>query len=89
MSARVFLNLLNELRKSGKMRGLPTILSGFFRKQYLFYNKKGSVQSISIILNKSIVSLTEITHLLQNFNTNSLKIVFIDPFDFNFFLLNS
>ena len=29
MSAHVLLNLLNELRKIGKMRGLPSILSFF------------------------------------------------------------
>ena len=29
MSAHVLLNLLNELRKSDKMRGLPSILSLF------------------------------------------------------------
>ena len=29
MSAFVLLNLLNELRKSDKMRGLPSILSFF------------------------------------------------------------
>ena len=35
MSAHVLLNLLNELRKSSKMRGLPGILSfwGFFLQQ--------------------------------------------------------
>ena len=30
MSARVLLNLLNELRKRDKMQGLPSILSFFF-----------------------------------------------------------
>ena len=29
MSAHVLLNLLNELRESDKMRGLPSILSPF------------------------------------------------------------
>ena len=33
MSAHVLLNLLNELRKSDKMRGLPSILS-FFRNEF-------------------------------------------------------
>ena len=32
MSAHVLLNLLNELRKSDKMRGLPTILLLFSNK---------------------------------------------------------
>ena len=30
MSAHVLLNLLNELRKTDKMQGLPSILSLFF-----------------------------------------------------------
>ena len=33
MSAHVLLNLLNVLRKSDKMRGLPSILS-FFRNEF-------------------------------------------------------
>ena len=33
MSAHVLLNLLNELRKRGKMRGLPSILS-LFRNEF-------------------------------------------------------
>ena len=33
MSAHVLLNLLNELRKRDKMRGLPSILS-LFRKEF-------------------------------------------------------
>ena len=34
MSAHVLLNLLNELRKSDKMRGLQSILSFFPNKFY-------------------------------------------------------
>ena len=43
MSAHVLLNLLNELGKRDKMRGLPSILSFFFatslisRAFYLFF----------------------------------------------------
>ena len=37
MSAHVLLNLLNELGKSDKMRGLPSILS-FFRKEFNEFN---------------------------------------------------
>ena len=33
MSAHVLLNLLNELGKRDKMRGLPSILSFFFTTQ--------------------------------------------------------
>ena len=37
MSAHVLLNLLNELRKRDKMRGLPSILS-FFRNEFNKFN---------------------------------------------------
>ena len=39
MSAHVLLNLLNELRKRDKMRGLPSILS-LFRNAELWFGKK-------------------------------------------------
>ena len=38
MSARVLLNLLNELVKSDKIRGLPSILSFFFRNEFNNFN---------------------------------------------------
>ena len=38
MSAHVLLNLLNELRKRDKMRGLPSILS-LFRNEFNKFNK--------------------------------------------------
>ena len=38
MSAPVLLNLLNELRKRAKMRGLPSILSLFRNKFNRFNN---------------------------------------------------
>ena len=37
MSAHVLLNLLNELSKSDKMRGLPSILS-LFRNEFIKVN---------------------------------------------------
>ena len=37
MIAHVLLNLLNELRKRDKMRGLPSILS-FFRNEFNILN---------------------------------------------------
>ena len=37
MSAHVLLNILNELRKRDKKRGLPSILS-FFRKEFNKFN---------------------------------------------------
>ena len=41
MSARVLLNLLNELRKRDNMRGLPIILS-FFRDEFNKFNNTGA-----------------------------------------------
>ena len=46
ISANVLLNLLNELRKSDKMRGLPSILS-LFRK-FNKFNKTGALMLDSI-----------------------------------------
>ena len=41
MNAYVLLNLLNELRKSDKMQGLPSILS-LFRNQFNKLKNKGA-----------------------------------------------
>ena len=40
MSAHLLLNLLNELEKRGKMRGLPSILSLFCNKFNTFNNTR-------------------------------------------------
>ena len=47
MSAHVLLNLLNELRKRGKMRDLPSILS-LFRNEFNKYNNTGAPMLDSI-----------------------------------------
>ena len=41
MSAHVLLNLLNELGKRDKIRGLPSILS-LFRKEFNKFNNTGA-----------------------------------------------
>ena len=41
MSAHILLNLLNELGKRDKMRGLPSILS-LFRNEFNKFNKKST-----------------------------------------------
>ena len=41
MSAHVFLNLLKELSKSDRMRGLPSILS-IFRNEFNKFNNTGA-----------------------------------------------
>ena len=43
MSAHVLLNLLNELGKSDKMRGLPSILSLFRNEFNKFNNTRGQM----------------------------------------------
>ena len=41
MRARVLLNVLNELKKRDKMRGLPSILS-LFRNEFNKFNNTGT-----------------------------------------------
>ena len=53
MSAHVLLNLLNELRKSDKMRGLPSILS-LFRDEFIKFNTTGARMLDSICLSHDI-----------------------------------
>ena len=48
MSAHVLLNLLHELRKSDKMRSLPSILS-FFRNEFNKFNDTRAQMLDSII----------------------------------------
>ena len=47
MSAHILLNLLNELRKSDKMRGLSSILS-LFRNEFNKFNNTGGRMQDSI-----------------------------------------
>ena len=47
MSAHVLLNLLNEMRKSNKMRGLPSILS-LFRNSFNKFNNTGVLKLDSV-----------------------------------------
>ena len=47
MSAHVLLNLLNKLRKSNKMRGLPSILS-LFHNEFKKFNNTGALMLDSI-----------------------------------------
>ena len=55
MSARVLLNLLNELGKRDKMRGLPSILS-LFRYEFNKFNntKARMLDSIKITLESHV-----------------------------------
>ena len=47
MNAHVLLNLLNELRKRDKMRGLTSILS-LFRNEFIKFNYTGARMQDSI-----------------------------------------
>ena len=47
MSAHVLLNLINELRKRDKMRGLLSVLS-LFRNQFNKFNNTGVQMLVSI-----------------------------------------
>ena len=62
MSVHVLLNLLKELRKRGKMRGLPCMLF-FFRNQFNKFNNAGArmLDSYQILL-----KLLKITFGLEN-----------------------
>ena len=55
MSAHVLLNLLNELGKSDKIRGLPSILF-LFRNKFNKFNNTGAqmLDSIKIVVISSI-----------------------------------
>ena len=55
MSVPVLLNLLNELRKSDKMRGLPSILS-LFRNEFKIFNNTGE-RMLDSIYNMAITLL--------------------------------
>ena len=59
MSAHVLLNLLNELGKRDKMRGLPSILSLFRNKFNKFNNTRARM--LDSILSYDVASGSEIT----------------------------
>ena len=56
MSAHVLLNLLNELRKRDKMRGLPSILS-LFRNEFNKFNNTRA---------RMLDSIYHMTHTLKS-----------------------
>ena len=53
MSAHVLLNLLNELGKRDKMRGLPSILS-LFRNEFNKFNKTRASTNVRFYLSYDI-----------------------------------
>ena len=75
MSAHVLLNLLNELRKSDKMRGLSILLCFFFRNEFNKFNNTGAQILDSLyhmplkLINNRIfgVKTSKFCHLLRNF----------------------
>ena len=60
MSAHVLLNLLNELGKSDKMRGLPSILSLFRNEFNKFNNTRArmldSIYHMTLILLRNLIA---------------------------------
>ena len=62
MSARVLLNLLNELGKRDKMRGLPSILS-------LFRNKFNKFNNTRARMLDSIYHMTNTLNLISGIKT--------------------
>ena len=73
MSAHVYLNLLNQLRKRDKMRGLPTILTLFCNELNKFNNTEArmldSIYHITLKLIKNRifgVKTSRFCHLLCN-----------------------
>ena len=61
MSVHVLLNLLNEMRKSNKMQGLPSILS-LFRNKFKKFNNTGA-QMLDSIYHR-IFKLLKKSHLV-------------------------
>ena len=71
MGARVLLNLLNELRKRDKMRGLPSILS-LFCNEFNKFNNTGagmldSIYHMTLILLKNCIFWCENVKILPFF----------------------
>ena len=67
MSAHVLLNLLNELGKRDKMRGLPSILS-LFRNEFNKFNNTRArmLDSIYHMTNTSGVKTLKFCHYVRN-----------------------
>ena len=67
MSAHVLLNLLNELGKRDKMRGLPSILS-LFRNEFNKFNNTRArmLDSIYHMTNTSGVKTLQFCHYVRN-----------------------
>ena len=65
MSAHVLLNLLNELGKSDKMRGLPNILS-LFRNEFDKFNKTRA-RTLDSIYHMTLNNLAELQNLYIDF----------------------
>ena len=66
MSAHVLLNLLNELGKRDKMRGLPSILS-LFRNEFNKFNNTGA-QMLDSIYHMTLRLLWNLILALKRYN---------------------
>ena len=84
MSAHVLLNLFKKLRKSDKMRGLPSILSLFCNKFNKFNNTRArllsSIYHITLKITQNHIfglKLSIFCHLLRNVIMNVIKLDFL------------
>ena len=84
MSAHVLLNLLNELGKRDKMRGLPSILSLFRNEFNKFNNTRARMLDYihhmantlkSHFWRKNVMLLSSCTHRCYGRNTVSRKLI--------------
>ena len=66
MSAHVLLNLLNELRKRDKMRGLPSILS-LFRNEFNKFNNTRA-QMLDSIYHMAFIFLWNQISRIKSYN---------------------
>ena len=66
MSAHVFFNLLNELWKSGKMRGLPSILS-LFRNEFNKFNNTRA-RMLDYIYHMALILLWNLISAVKRYN---------------------
>ena len=78
MSAHVLLNLLNELGKRDKMRGVPSILS-LFRNEFNILNNTGTlirrVAEIQIFEKTYLIVIKDETGLKFKINDSTLFLI--------------
>ena len=69
MSAHVFLNSLNELRKSDKMRGLPSFLTLFRNMFNKFNNTRAQMLDSIYHMTLKLLKIAFLEYIRQDFVT--------------------